>query len=188
MRSDESIVHVVQGMPIEALLIMFRAMLPELLTSKMQTIKEVLTAPPAEEDDEDDLEYVDDAADAASRAANGEKAEGHVGNDNISAWMYEMANANRAVPQPAAAEAPQCRQENQAQQQKVIHEMQKQLLDLLNEGKMHRSRRNEQATGQGQQMDNELLHSLIGRMRGTVAPPDEETPPSTKGLNGALEM
>ena len=171
--SMDSTSQVIQGMPIDALLTILRTLIPVLLTSKLKLAKEVLTAPPEEDDDDVPELILESALHAAAGATENAKATAR--NDNIPPWMHEIVNADRAQ-QNGTAEKPQG-QENGSQQEKALSEIEIQVRVLMDEMQKQRSRGHGAENNPSQHPDEELLHSLLGRMRGVPCP-------SANGVNG----
>ena len=105
VQSAEDIVRVIQGMPIEALLMIFHATLPALFASKMQTAAQVFAPPPPEEAEEEEEE----ATDTEEKIIRVD--------ENIPDWMREIAERDRVeTPKqpeqvPAANETPRMNSE-----------------------------------------------------------------------------
>lgn len=161
--------QVIQGMPIDALLMILRALIPVLFASKLQMVKEVLSAPPEDEDEFNEAEeHIQEnaAAGAAARADSGKTAP-----DNIAPWMHEIDQSNqRSEVRGQKSERTELRAYDTA-----INELEVQVRHLLQE--IQRSRE-QPAEGRPRQLsDGELLHSLLERTRGLQCP-------SPNGVNG----
>src|ERR1043165_4913567 len=90
--SMQSAIDIVQGMPVDVLLIMLRAMLPALFDSKLQMAKEVLTQPVAAEEVEEDEE------DKAEEATAEQEKQSDSEPDMIPEWMKALVDPNRPEP------------------------------------------------------------------------------------------
>ena len=153
--STDGASQVIEGMPIDALLTILRALIPVLLTSKLKMAKEVLTAPPADEDDDFPELELESAMQAAAGASENTTAAAR--NDNIPPWMHEIVNADRAQ-RNSAAEKPQG-QENGSQQAKTLDEIEMQLRALMNiMQKQHSSGHEAENNNPSQNPDGDLLH------------------------------
>ena len=135
----EGINGIIEGMPAEALLLMLRAMLPELFKSKLQTAAVILSQP-IDNDDDDDVTTANTPASQAEAAGPNESAAAAGQNpmaDNIPDWMHEIVKADKAASEQQASQnsrqaEPSASGAIEAQQ---LDALQKQLQDLLDEVK-----------------------------------------------------
>lgn len=144
--SPEKIQGMMQGMPVEALLIVLRTLLPMLFSGKVQLAADVLTPAPDNDDEDDDV--TDD----------GQAAEGHNPMaDSIPDWMYEMARKSTRAEPEADANHAKDRNEKQAEAggsgMKALDDLQQQLQGMCSELMEQRAAlgqtRNGATSGQG---------------------------------------
>src|ERR1043165_529342 len=173
--SLQSVMDVVQAMPVDALLIMLRAMLPALFDRKLQMAKEVLSQPPATEEDEEDEEEEAEKNKTVSEP------------DMIPDWMKAIVDPNR--PEPKIVFQPESVPDRQGGKRSAEKRGAKRVSPGAADVKpamnpvTPQPESAKQSTN-GASIDGEVLRILLQRMSGLLEPADGRSGPIANGSNG----